>query len=138
MIRGKHAIAVLIVLSILALTPGGYAQSFPSGQTAADNARAGSVRLRDPGNMVNAGVAAAIDFSNNAQAPIEIVVTSLPTSIRAQLIADSLQIVFDELNQAIVLFHNLLLARAGKPPIIPIVTPVTVPPGDNNGGGGRR
>ncbi len=93
-----------------------YGQIGPPGQLARDNARGGAIRVRAPGRMITAGIARAIDFSNRAQAPVQITETAPPVSIRAQLIADALDIVFAQLNESLRVFTNLLLVRAGRPP----------------------
>ncbi len=82
-------------------------------QTALDNASGSSVRARVPGDLVTAGVARAVAFSDAANAGVQITETSQPTSIRAQAIADSLEIVFQALNQTLVLFEDLWLAQLG-------------------------
>lgn len=92
----------------------------PAGQSALTNSSAGAVAFRAPGNLVIAGVARLQQQTALAQAPIEITETTPAFSIRTQLLVDSINIIFDQLNQAISLFSNLLLARAGLPPNIPL------------------
>ncbi len=101
------------------LFPSFFEQGFSYGQTALDNARSGAVRSRAPGRMVNAGVAQAIAFGGAARAGIPITETSRPKSFRTDALTRSITLIFEQLNQAISLFHNLLLARAGKPPVLP-------------------
>lgn len=95
------------------------AQIGPPGQSAADNNRAGAVALRAPGNMVIAGVARLQQQTNLAQAPITITETGREISIRKQLLIDSINIIFEQVNDALSLFGNLLLLRAGRTPTIP-------------------
>ena len=100
-------LSMLIAAIVCLITVGSAtAQEFPSGQSAADSVR--SVGARAPGNMVRAGVAQALNFGNAARAGIQITETSLVTSIRAQALADSIGIIFQQINEALVLFHNLL------------------------------
>ncbi len=95
------------------------AQIGPPGQSAADNSRAGAVGLRAPGNMVIAGVARLQQQTRLAQAPITITEAAREISIRKQLLIDSINIIFEQVNDALSLFGNLLLLRAGRTPTIP-------------------
>ncbi|MBU0717802.1 MAG: hypothetical protein KJ749_06090 [Planctomycetes bacterium] len=111
------------------------AQVLTTGQSALDNVAAAGARA--PGNMVSAGVARAQEAAN---APRGITITEVAptTSIRAQALAQSLGIVFDQLNQAITLFANLLLARAGGPAIVDQSTLSDLTSGTETSTGGRR
>ena len=60
----------------------------------------------------------ALEIEPRPLAPIEITETQA-TSARSQLIVDLLEIVFRDLNLAIVGIHNALLAQAGRSPVIP-------------------
>jgi len=94
----------------LGQTPG------PSAQTAADNARSGAIRTRNPGRLVQNGVARHQDFADRQ---------SLGTVIDAPatldpfpgLIAEALEVVFGQINEAISAFRDLLLIRAGQSPV---------------------
>ncbi len=112
----RKTIVALTVTVALALASQASAQSFPTGQTAADNSRAGSVAARDPGNMVIAGVAQTLAAADAGRAGVVITATSRPTSVRAGLLAESIQLLFSQLTEAIELVHVLLLARNGGPP----------------------
>ncbi len=90
---------------------------------------------RSPGRMVLEGVIRYEAVRARPLIPIEITEGGDDViSLRSQLIADLLQTVFDNLNLAIVGFHNALLARAGRPPFIPAsIFPTT---GDSGGPSG--
>jgi len=88
--------------------------------------------------MVDAGVVAALNFSDRARAGVEITETEPPTSIRAQLLADVIAEVFEQINQLITLFDNLLRARAGQPPVISADTVSISDTDSETGASGRR
>ena len=79
------------------------------------DSKGGAAGARSPGRMVLDGVVRAAELKPRPLAPIEITETRT-TSTRTQLIVDLIEIVFRDLNLAIVGFHNALLARAGRPP----------------------
>ncbi len=112
---GTHttALGVLMVAVVLATQAPAQSQVIIDGQTAFENASAGSIAARAPGNMVNAGLARAQDFANNAAAGVQITETGHPTSIWAQALADSITIILDQVNLAILFVRNQLLLRAG-------------------------
>lgn len=118
------------------------AQVPPSGQTAADNVRGGSVRGRNPGRMVQNGVARHQDFSDRQAAGTEI--TEPPTDPPFPgLVSELLDIVFTQINEAITAFRNLLLARAGQIPSPSnlgalIGSSAGSTENSTSGGGGRR
>ncbi len=93
------------------------AQVIIDGGRARDNLR--SAAGRAPGNMVSAGVGRALAHANSFWAPVQITETSRPSTARALFVADAIEILFGQLNDAIMLFQNLLLARAGRTPVIP-------------------
>lgn len=121
-------------------------------QTAAENARGGAVRGRAPGDMVSAGVARAIEFANAARAGVQITEVAPVSSFRTDAMVASITALFEELNQAMLIIGNLLLARSGiglesalpdsvpSSPIDPGSTGDTVPPTNGASGqsGGRR
>ena len=84
-----------------------------------DNVRGGSLAERAPGNMVRDGVARTLEAAAFARYGVEITDTYRPTTVRAQLMTEVISIVFNQINLAVVAFHNLLLARAGEAPIVP-------------------
>ena len=92
------------------------AQVITNGQNPLDNAAAAGARA--PGDMVGAGLAQAFIIHDDARAGPDITETERPTSVRAQALADSIAILFEQLNQAIVAFHNLLLLRGGSSPSV--------------------
>lgn len=116
----KHQLQGLMAISIACLffagtdavaqTPG------PSAQTAADNARSGAIRTRNPGRMVQNGVARHQDFADRQSLGT---VIDEPPSLDPfpGLIAEALDVVFGQINEAISAFRNLLLIRAGQTPI---------------------
>jgi len=96
------------------------------GQYASDNVSGGSLRARSPGNMVGAGVVRAQEAADFARGGIEIVETTRPTSPRAVFLSDAIEIIFDQLNSTLLYLGNILLQRAGLPPLVPQVpTPTT-------------
>lgn len=114
-LRRLMSVSVLVVVFLLVFASHGFGQSLVGGQTALDNTAAAGAR--SPGNMVGAGVAQHLNFGGHVT-----VITEQGASdggLLAQTIAASLDILFEQLNQALLLFHNLLLARAGRPPAIP-------------------
>ena len=112
-------------------------------QTAADNARSGAVRGRTPGKMVGAGVARALEFANAGRAGVQIVEVAPASSFRTNAMVASIAALFEQLNQAMLVIGNLLLARSGiglesalpasgpSSTISPDSVGDTVPPADN-------
>jgi hypothetical protein len=109
------ALPAVFVLCFEATTRG---QNNVAGNTALENARAGSVRGRAPGNIVTAGVARAQNAANFARGGVEITETSRPVHWRVDFLVEAINIVFEQVNQAIALFANLLAVRAGGEPVI--------------------
>ena len=113
-------------------TPG--APGVPTlGQHASDNVNGGALAARSPGNMVSAGVGRALAAADFAKGGIEITETTRPISPRAVFLVDAIEIIFDQLNSALLLFENVLRLRAGLPPLVPQVTPPTTT-GSTTGG----
>ena len=134
----RHLIAPMLASFFCAAPTAG--QVITNGQNPLDNAAAAGARA--PGNMVAAGVAQAFGIHDDARAGHEITETETPTSVRAQALADSIAILFEQLNQAITAFHNLLLLRGGRTPTITGVMPASGTGGDLTNllgqSGGRR
>ena len=122
---GQRLAAHLAVACILATALSAFAQIGPPAQRAIDNVSGGAIRLMAPGNMVSAGVGRMSEFRDQAQAPIEIVETERPVSLRAQTLSAAIEIVFEQINEALVLLHNLILVRAGRDPQLPGTTAAT-------------
>jgi len=120
-------IAAVAAILIGTCADGAFARAGEN-QAVRANVSGGAVRSRAPGNMISAAVGRYQLAHNAALAGVEIVDTPEP-SIASMALAESLGILFQQLNNAIVAFHNLLLARAGRPPIIPptLVFPTTAP-----------
>ncbi len=95
------------------------AQIDAGGRTALQNVSGGAVRGRSPGNLVIAGVARAQQAITPGLVGVTITETSRPTEPRAQFLVDAIDAIFSQLNQLIVFFEDLLLARAGLPSRIP-------------------
>lgn len=108
----KVAVAVVAVLTIGAVDA---LAQVGANQVVRQNASGGAIRERAPGQLVQAGIARAVETNNAFLAGVEIVDEYEP-SLRAQVISESLQVVFQQVNNAIAAFHNLLLARAGRTP----------------------
>jgi hypothetical protein len=115
-LTGRLGLALAVICAIASTA----AAQFPvSGRTALENARGSAIRnpeARTPGNLVQEGVARAREFGRGADIGVDVTETSRPPSLRAQILAESIEIVFDQLNTAITLFHNLILARGGRSP----------------------
>lgn len=88
-----------------------------AGFTAQENSDAAGIRA--PGRMVQAGIGRQQTAIVSPRFGFNITETSFPLNPRQVFLIDAIQIVFNQLNQAIVLFQNALLARAGEPPVIP-------------------
>ncbi len=115
--RRLHTETLLSIglLALAAIPASGQVIGQPA-QTAGDNVRGGAIRGRNPGQMVQNGVARHSDFADRQ---------SLGTVIDAEetldpfpgLIAEALEIVFGQINDAIAAFRNLLLVRSGQTPV---------------------
>lgn len=108
-----NAAVGLLVTAVVVFSSGWAAngQVIISGQNAFVNV--GSAGARAPGLIAQSGVARFSAFG----APVRITDPSRPTSVRAQALADSIDIVFRNLNVALTLLENLLLARANLTPL---------------------
>ena len=111
-------------LLILCGTPA-LGQTIISGGYAHVNAATSGARA--PGRMVNAGVVRALSAINLARRGVTITETERPMSFAATFLAEALPAIFEELNQAIIFFENLLRARAGLPLRVPDTTPPPPP-----------
>ena len=113
-LRRLTSASVLVVMFSLVFANHGFGQTLAPAQTALDNAAAAG--SRSPGNMVSAGVAQHQAFGGH----VTVITESGPPEVEPfrQVIVASLEALFEQLNQALVLFHNLLLARAGRPPAL--------------------
>ena len=78
----------------------------------------GSAGFRAPGNMVSSGIGRAASLMPNPLAHPQITETA-SASLRTQVIVANLETFFQTLNTAIVALHNVILARAGRSPVIP-------------------
>lgn len=105
--------AILAGLFICTAGPA-WGQTLIDGGTARANVRSGAVRERAPGLRVNDGI-----FRHLAFPPQTEITEPAPDEDAARifLLTESIEILFDQLNEAISLFRNLLLARAGRPPV---------------------
>ncbi len=97
------------------------------GQHPFDNVSGGSLALRAPGNMVNAGVARSQAAADFARGGIDIVETTKPMSPRAVFLVDAIEIIFEQLNRTLLYLGDILRQRAGLPPLIPQVNTPTTP-----------
>ena len=113
--------------AVLAWNAVARSQVIIQGQHASDNVTGGALAARAPGNMVNAGVGRAQAAANFARGGIEIVETSRPMSPRAVFLVDAIEIIFEQLNRTLLSLGNILLQRAGLPPLVPQVTTPTIP-----------
>ena len=111
------AIVVAVASSAQAQLAGGDVIRSP--QAVWNNSKAGAVAQRSPGNMVAAGVARA-QLTNRSVTPhIQITETGGELSPGKMFLIDAIGIIFSDLNLAIVAIHNVILAQAGQPPVIP-------------------
>ena len=113
--RKRISFKVMAVTMLAGLAPGAWAQAqIPVWQqTAADNARGGAVSGRAPGRMVTAGVVRALEFADAGRAGVQITDVASPSSFRTNALVASIAALFEELNQAMLVIGNLLLARSG-------------------------
>ncbi len=95
-----------------------FSQTLIDGQDPLDNVTVAAIGERSPGNLVSDGT---FRLSQSGGRPGEITETP-QSSIGSLLLADSIDIVFEQFNQAIVLLQGLLIARAGGTPALPAAT----------------
>ncbi|MEK6675697.1 MAG: hypothetical protein AABZ47_08590 [Planctomycetota bacterium] len=116
----KTVVFTLLILGLAySLNPNhAQAQLALPGQTALQNVASGPLHARAPGNLVQAGVAQAVNFGRGAAIGVEVSATEETPSARDLLFEAAITELFSQLNQAITLFHNLLLARAGRQPTL--------------------
>jgi len=120
-------------LLALAVAPTGalaqLAPEFPPGINTEQNARRNVLTsgARAPGTMVNAGVVRTLAAANAAQRIIEITEEPPGPDPKATFLIAAIETVFEQLNRAILLFENVLRARAGLPPRVPIDLPSGTP-----------
>lgn len=126
-LTGLAAAAVVLGLSVPA-----NAQDVMEGRTAFDNLRA--TGGRSPGRMVTAGLARAQATAAGGRAQVaapQITETLRPTPIRAQFLADVIEILFEQLEQTFLFLGSRWLARAGLGPLLP--ADLFFPPPDGSG-----
>ncbi len=101
---------------LLAATPTAPGQQVISGGTAFDNLS--SAAGRAPGNLVNAGVARAMEAADRGRAQPNITET-VDTSAgpQARFLADAVAVFFREFNELLAFFGNQLAVRSGLSPI---------------------
>ena len=127
MMKSHHGLTAALVIALVACLEGtAYAQfnggtqgNNVAGRTALENASAGGAGGRSPGNLVISGASRAQAAIVSPRFGFSITETSRPISPRAQFLAQAIQIIFTDLNVAISLLQNVLLARAGLPPALP-------------------
>jgi hypothetical protein len=94
------------------------AQTIIEGGTARNNARTAGARA--PGNMVTAGLVRAKDAVRDPfQSPQITETASSVPGPQAIFLAQAANILLDQLNRLFTFFSNLLLERAGLPPLFP-------------------
>lgn len=125
-LTGLATAAVALGLSVPA-----NAQDVMEGRTAFENLRGAGGRA--PGRMVTAGLARAQETAAGGRAQVtapQITETSRPTPIRAQFLADVIEILFEQLEATFLFLGNRWLARAGLGPLLP--ADLFFPPPDAN------
>ncbi len=117
-------LGTVVVLAFGSLAVGQVAPAFPpvlnTEQNPLRNVGAGALAGRSPGNMVSAGVARTLAAADFGRSIIEIDEPLAGPDPKATFLVDAIEIVFDQLNRAILLFENALRLRAGLPPRVPI------------------
>jgi len=73
---------------------------------------------RAPGQLVNSGVARAVERADEIFARNEITATEAPEGVWGTFLPEAIEIVFEDLNNALDLLINALFIRAGaEPPV---------------------
>lgn len=108
-------ISVLVLFAVGLFTEPVFGQAIAGAQTALEAARGGAARARSPGIMVSIGVAQALSSADTARAGVVITETSRATSRLTDLIVETLEDFFDQLNLLIIGFSAALHERAGEP-----------------------
>ncbi len=119
--HSKWLTALVTAAVALGLSVPASAQNIMEGRTAFDNLRAAGGRA--PGGMVTAGLARAQETAARGRAQVvapQITETSLPTPIRAQFLADVIEILFEQFEQTLLFLGNRWLARAGLGDLLPL------------------
>ena len=109
-------LSLVVVFSMIAAPSHGQVVTAPGAIW--ESTGIGAQGLRAPGKMVGAGLARAADLMPDALAYTQITETDAP-SLRTQLMVDVVDTFFRDLNTALVMFQNVILGRAGRPPGIP-------------------
>lgn len=115
--RFRSPLVALIAIVVCVSATSAKAQVITAGNIQ-DTASAGAAAARAPGNMVSAGVTRALERAPQALGTIRITETARSRPI-SEVVAATLNTFFDQLNNAVLLFINLLRARDGLAPIIP-------------------
>ncbi|MCP4245691.1 MAG: hypothetical protein GY778_01450 [bacterium] len=115
-------LAVLASLFVLTMVPLAEAQVLDaelSSNAVWETTSAGGRAARSPGSLVNSGIARFNDAQAFAFSPPEITQTEEEMKIVTQLKIQSLQIMFDYVNTALLALDNALRAQAGFAPYVP-------------------
>ncbi len=125
-----NVMGLATVACILGLSGSAFAQTSGFGMHIIRTRPAQSVvstGARAPGTMVNSAVARTLANAAAARPFIEITEVHEPGSEpRHEFLIETIEIVFEQVDTALLFFENLLRARAGLPPRVPEV------PGGNN------
>lgn len=113
--RRTQMVSVLVLFAISLFTGPAFGQAIAGAQTALEAVGGGAVRSRSPGIMVSVGVAQALSFADAARAGAVITETSRRTSRLTDLIVETLEDMFEQLNLLIIGFSAALHERAGEP-----------------------
>lgn len=115
--RNTRLTTVLVPVVAMSLSTAARAQTIIQGGSAAENVR--SAGARAPGNMTTAGIARAQQAAQAARARVEITETPSTTpGIREMFVTELVDIMVEQINQFFIRFVNLLLERAGLPPLM--------------------
>jgi hypothetical protein len=120
MIRSRLALVVIAILAVGFFSAPGHTEVNEWGQVTLggrpdDNVAAAGAR--SPGTMVNIGVVRSQLGSQFAQSPIEITdPTPTDPEPRHVFLSEAIEILFEQLNETLLYFENLLRERAGLDP----------------------
>ena len=113
-------IIILAAAVVLVTAWTGSAQDVPAGSNAVwNNATAGGLNARAPGNLVTSGLIRHNDNLARAFGRPEITQTAEESKIVTQLKVAALEALFDTLNTILLFFDNAIRLQAGFAPYLP-------------------
>lgn len=137
---GKFSVACLAVLALslpamAQITGGAFPVEINTEQNPFRNLSAAALAARSPGNMVTAGLARRQAALNATRGIIEITDPLLGPDPKATFLSEAVDILFEQLNSTLLYLGNILLERAGFPPLelSDLLLPSAGDLGDNDG-----